>query len=73
MVLEKSGIHLSPDFLEQLQQSILKAFENQLTPLMHTLLPTLEQQGVPRCVASSSRRDRVIRSLQLTNQFRFLP
>jgi HAD superfamily hydrolase (TIGR01509 family) len=53
------------------QEILLKIFEKELQPLNDSLLTQIELLGVIRCVASSSPRDRVLRSLEITNQLRF--
>lgn len=53
------------------EEDLIKVLENDLTSLMIPVLQTLKNQHINRCVASNSQRERVIRSLELTNQFQF--
>ena len=49
----------------------MQRFATELQPLMHEFLPILEDRGIARCVASSSRRDRVVKSLEYTKQLQY--
>ncbi|MCP4922506.1 MAG: HAD family hydrolase [bacterium] len=67
-IFKESGVEIPPTAFDKIQQEIVEAFEGNLEPLMTEVLAYLEQKGTPRCVASSSPRSRVIRSLELTHQ-----
>ncbi|MDB6081407.1 MAG: hypothetical protein JWO53_679, partial [Chlamydiia bacterium] len=51
--------------------NVLQAFERELCPLIQPILEAVDEMGISRCVASSSPRDRVIRSLELTDQMKY--
>jgi len=71
LILKESGISLPSDLWTLTEEHILKAFEAELLPLM---LPVLENpflKNVKKCVASSSTRKWVLRSLQMTKQDHF--
>lgn len=65
------GINLASEFFVDRQLAVLKAFETELKPLMTPVLNILKNKTISRCVASSSPRERVIHSLNLTKQFDF--
>lgn len=72
IIFAESGIDLPEDFFSKTcQPQILKAFEAELHPLLQEVLSRLHQQGISRCVASSSPRERVVRALEITEQKRF--
>lgn len=71
MILNESGKEIPLEYLSSKQSILLKAFEMELLPLMKPILELIEEKKINRCVASSSPRDRVIRSLELTDQFMF--
>ncbi len=72
IVYEESGITVSDDFFDQVRlPRTLDAFEQELEPLIMPVLEFVRERGFDRCVASSSERRRVKRSLSLTNQIQF--
>ena len=71
LVMQESGISLPENLSELTGQLILQALEEELLPLM---LPVLEAplfNTLTKCVASSSPRERVLKSLQITGQDHF--
>lgn len=71
IIFNETGIKLPENLSEDIQQVTLKAFEGQLQPLIFEVLQTVAKQSFARCVASSSPRNRVIHSLELTDQMQF--
>lgn len=71
IILNESGKDIPLEYLSSQQPILLKAFEMELLPLMKPVLELVEEMKINRCVASSSPRNRVIRCLELTDQFRF--
>lgn len=71
MIFEESGIHIPKHHWEGRQELIMKALESELKPLMVEVLKKVAQLNKKRCVASNSGKDRVVRSLALTNQLQF--
>ncbi|HXH55392.1 MAG TPA: HAD family hydrolase [Gammaproteobacteria bacterium] len=65
------GLTLSKEFYIDRQHATLEAFESELKPLMELILNFLEKKAISRCVASSSPRERVLRSLVITEQNHF--
>lgn len=67
IIFQESGISLPENALELCQQAILQELEKDLSPL---ILPVLESSLLnhhKKCIASSSPRGRVLKSLQFTN------
>jgi HAD superfamily hydrolase (TIGR01509 family) len=71
IILDESGKDVPLDYLISQQPKVLKAFETGLCSLIKPILEILEEMKICRCVASSSSKDRVIRCLELTDQFIF--
>jgi HAD superfamily hydrolase (TIGR01509 family) len=72
LILEQSGISIPEDFFSTVcTGKILEAFEKDLKPLMLAVLSNNLLKDVQKCVASSSPRERVLRSLQITGQSHF--
>lgn len=71
IILEESGKDISLDYLASQQPIVLKAFETELRSLIKPILELLEVMKISKCVASSSSRTRVIRCLEITQQFMF--
>lgn len=69
IILNESGIDIPLDYLTSQQPIVLKAFEKELNSLIKPVLESLHEMKISRCVASSSPRNRVIRCLELTEQF----
>lgn len=69
IILQESGINLPEDLSDLTQKCILNAFENELKPLMYEVLEHCF--FMIKCVASSSPRARVLKSLELTKQDHF--
>jgi HAD superfamily hydrolase (TIGR01509 family) len=69
IIFEEAGIEISLDFFAQRQSGLLELLEAELLPLNRAVLNALDERKVSRCVASSSSRTRVIRSLELTKQY----
>ncbi|GAA2234102.1 MULTISPECIES: HAD-IA family hydrolase [Kitasatospora] len=68
IVRARSGRELPEDFAEQLRARLLAAFRDQLRPVagMVDVLAALAERGTAFCVASSSPRDRLALSLEVT-------
>lgn len=72
LILEQSGIHIPEDFFcTGCSGKIIEAFEKELKPLMLPVLSNNLLNSLQKCVASSSPRERVLRSLQITGQSHF--
>lgn len=71
IILNESGKDIPLDYLDSQQPIVLKAFETELLPLITPVLEFIKEMKISRCVASSSPRNRVIRCLELTEQFLF--
>ncbi len=71
IIFEESGIVLPENFSDQRQLEICRAFEEELEPLMLELLQTISYDNFDICVASSSNKERVTFSLELTNQIQY--
>lgn len=69
IILTETGIDIPLDYLTSQQPIVLKAFEKELNSLIKPVLEKINEMKVSRCVASSSPRNRVIRCLELTEQF----
>ncbi len=54
-----------------LQPALKKAYETELTALLHPVLEILDSLGIPRCVASNSPRSHVVDCLEHTAQLKF--
>ncbi|WP_131784090.1 HAD family hydrolase [Legionella gresilensis] len=71
IILAEVDISISDDFFEQRKRELIKSFELHLKPLIEPVLIKLTTEKIKKCVASSSSKERVIKSLQLTDQFKF--
>lgn len=69
LILQESGINLPQNFSDLTQKRILNAFESELQPLIYEALEYCKD--MTKCVASSSPKSRVIKSLELTKQDHF--
>lgn len=68
MMMEESGIDIPEDYWEKAEHSLARAYETSLVSLMEPVLSMLEKHQIPRCVASNSSRQHVLRCLEFTNQ-----
>ena len=68
---EDEGIQIPDEYLEKRIPLILEAFEKSLLPLIDPVLSHVDNMNIARCIASGSRRERVIRSLEITNQMKY--
>lgn len=68
-ILKESGIDIPLEYLNSQQQVVLKVFETELVSLIKPVLEAIDKRQISRCVASSSPRNRVVRCLELTEQF----
>ena len=68
IVRAETGRELPGDFADQLRTRLLDAFRDRLRPIagMQDVLTALADRGIPFCVASSSPRDRLALSLEVT-------
>ena len=71
MILDETGKDIPLEYLNGLEKFVVEAFEKELDPLMGSVLEILDKHKVMRCVASNGQRNQVIRSLELTGQFKF--
>ncbi|HEV8053185.1 MAG TPA: HAD family phosphatase [Parachlamydiaceae bacterium] len=71
IILNESGINIPLDNFLSLEPIVLKAFGTELVSLIKPVLEFTENRKISRCVASSSQRNRVVRSLELTEQFMY--
>lgn len=71
IILNESGIDIPLDYLIAQQPIVLKAFEAELVSLIKPVLEAIDKKKISRCVASSSQKNRVIRCLELTEQFMY--
>lgn len=71
LILRESGITIPADYFAEYHPLLMQAYENELIPLMTPVLESLRLANVQRCVASSSPRQRVLRCLQITDQFQY--
>lgn len=71
LIYKESGIHLPLDFFPSLQDQLLQHFETHLSPLIRDIFNKECVQKTSRCVASSSPRGRVLRTLEITEQIQF--
>jgi HAD superfamily hydrolase (TIGR01509 family) len=67
-ILKESGIVLPENLTELVKDNILNALEKELNPLMLPILETPFLKNIKTCVASSSPKERVLKSLQITKQ-----
>ncbi|NNM60236.1 MAG: HAD-IA family hydrolase [Legionellales bacterium] len=70
-IFEQTGIRLPFNFSNLVNQAIIEAFKKELKPLMLPVLSSGLVNGLSKCVASSSPRERVILSLKMTEQYHF--
>ncbi|CCB87385.1 putative uncharacterized protein [Parachlamydia acanthamoebae UV-7] len=70
-ILNESGCQISPHFFSEQQTAVLEAFKIELCSLIEPVLEFLTAQSIMRCVASSSSKERIFRSLEITDQIRF--
>lgn len=68
-IFQESSVRLPENISDLTQQRILNTFENELQPLMYEALEHCSY--MLKCVASSSSRARVLKSLELTKQDHF--
>lgn len=70
-VKEDTGITIPESFLQERLFVMLKAFETRLKSLIKPILVQLYKLGILRCIASGSQHNRIVRSLEITEQMRF--
>lgn len=71
IIHQESGINIPQETFNSIKLKILEMFSTGLSPLMQSCLNILEAEQIDRCVASSSPRERVLYSLQLSQQLNF--
>ncbi len=71
IIREESAVDIPYEIFEDIQEKILTTFSDELLPLMTDVLIEVTRQNIPRCVASSSQKERVSYSLELTGQLQF--
>ncbi len=69
IILNESTMDIPLDDLNSQQPTVLKAFETERISLIKRVLEILDKKKISRRVASSSQRNRVVRCLELTEQF----
>jgi len=67
-ILDETSLALPENLTELTNQQILNTLEVELKPLMLSILKMMKQKNIKICVASSSPRQRVLRSLEITKQ-----
>ncbi|MBA3603694.1 MAG: HAD-IA family hydrolase [Parachlamydiaceae bacterium] len=70
-IMEESGIEIPNNYWSLLQPVLKKAYETELTALLHPVLEILDSLGISRCVASNSSRNHVVECLEHTKQLKF--
>ena len=68
IIFEESGIIMSDDLNSSIKLRVIEAFENELRHLNYDLLENIVSRGIRKCIASNSKRSRIIKSLKITNQ-----
>ncbi len=71
LILDRYGLDLGEEFFAIQSKATIDAFNTELTPLMHTILPFLDERNIARCVASNSNKTHVLHCLESTDLFRF--
>lgn len=73
IIFDESGILVSPDLFTATEhaQLIVKTFENELVPLLTSVVEDITRRNIKSCVASSSSRERVTKALEITNLLNF--
>jgi HAD superfamily hydrolase (TIGR01509 family) len=71
IIAEELGLNIPEDYWALNQLNLFNKFENELCPLLTSLLETLDKLSVTRCIASNSSKQYVQRCLALTNQSKF--
>lgn len=64
VIMKESGIHIPADYWAIQQPNLLKAYETELTSLLRPVLEILDIHKIPKCVASNSSRNYVVRCLE---------
>lgn len=68
VIMKESGLDIPVDYWSSKLPDLKKAFETELTPLMHPVLEVLNTHKIKRCVASNSSRKHVVHCLEFTKQ-----
>ena len=71
IIVEESGIDIPIDYWNLQQPILMKAYETELTPLLQPVLGVLDTLKIPRCVASNSSRNHVVKCLEFTKQLEY--
>lgn len=71
VIMKESGIDIPADYWALQHPNLMKAYETELTPLLQPVLEHLDLLKIPRCVASNSSRNYVVRSLEITKQIAY--
>lgn len=71
IIFSESGIQIPESLSQMIQEITVEAFEKELQPIIYDFIKTVAQENFQICVASSSPKHRVIRSLELTDQYQF--
>lgn len=71
IIAKESGLNIPEDFWAVNLPNLFNVFEKELCPLLKSLLETLDNLSVARCIASNASKDYVKRCLSLTNQSTF--
>lgn len=66
IIHKEKNIEITDEFIDEIQNKIMKVFETDLKPLMLPILSNDLLKNTEKCVASSSPRDRILFSLQVT-------
>ncbi len=71
IIAEKIGNKQAENFFSSIKGTLHKAFETELKPLMNPILQFISKHGIAHCVASNSKLEHVVKSLELTKQISF--
>ena len=71
LIIEESGINIPVDYWDLQQPFLMKAYERELTPLLQPVIELLDLLNIPKCVASNSPRNHVVKCLEFTNQIEY--
>jgi HAD superfamily hydrolase (TIGR01509 family) len=71
IILSMADITLPENIAELAKERILEACKLELQPLMKQALQLVSKHNINRCVASNNLREKVIKSLEFTDQLQF--
>ena len=71
LILSEAKIELPENMAEFAKQEIIEACKLELKPLLFEFVKELSLKNISRCVVSNNSRERVLSSLEITNQLQF--